>query len=283
MFEGDRIAAKKGIERALQQLNTKGYMDQKKGRERLEPPLRLNNVGRQAAFEFLGVEKLPPKADWRWLKKALWLRSVGLAVTPALLKKVKANWRAARMLELARGIYPRENVTLAKVLDELFWPTLAGKWPGASQGHAATESGLHVVSTPPETVEEPPSPDPPAPPAPQSPVDLDTFARRVNEAALAAPTGHWLNDKVFISHVYEELKRRQQVEGRTPEEFKQQLLQAHHARLVRLNRADFVGALPQGDVLSSKTEDGEHTFHFVRIDHLRQADVSGVRGTGRTR
>lgn len=284
MFEGDRVAAKKEIERVLQELDAKGYMDQKKPREQNKPPLRLSDAGRRTALNILTLPELPSGKDWTWTKKVLWLRRVGLTYTPALEEKARnAGWRAARMLELSRGIPSRENFTLADVLDELFWPTLTGKWPGGSLGHAIAESGLHVVPTPPDPVEEPSGPKPPEPRPPEPPVDLETFARRVNEAALAAPTGRWLNDKVFISHVYEELKRRHQTEGWTPEEFKRQLLQAHKARLVRLKRADFVGALPQGDVLSSKTEDGEHTFHFVRIDHLGQVDVSGARGAGRPR
>jgi hypothetical protein len=266
MFEDDHAAAKKGIERVLQQLDAKGYMDQKKPRERNEPPLRLSDVGRRAALAFLTIAEIPKGEDWTWVKKVLWLRSVGLPITTVYLKNAgNAEWKAAYMLALAYGIVLREDPTPMRVVDAILWRALDGKRPGDSQGHVSGESDPGVVSLP------------------LAPVDLETFARRVNEAALAAPTGRWLDDKVFISHVYEELKRRHQAEGMTPEEFKQQLVRAHQARLVRLNRADFVGTLPPTDVQSSKTEDGEHTFHFVRIDHLGQVSASGARGTGRSR
>jgi hypothetical protein len=284
MFEDDHAAAEKGIDDTLQKLRADGYTDRGNARRSKKPPLKLSEKGRRAALNFLSVTEFPPEEDWTWTKKVLWLKSVGLPITPTYLKKAgAAEWKAAYMLTLAYRIDLREELTPTRVVDALFWRALAQKTPEGSQGAVIAESVLHVVPTPPDSVEEQSVSEPAEPEPPETPVDLETFARRVNEAALATPTGRWLDDKVFISHVYEELKRRHQAEGRTPEEFKRQLLQAHHARLVRLNRADFVGALPQGDVLSSKTDDGEHTFHFVRIDHLGQVDVSGARGMGRTR
>ena len=73
--------------------------------------------------------------------------------------------------------------------------------------------------------------------------DLASFAATVNAAAAASPTGRFGASKVFISHVYRQLNGPIGIEA-----FKQRLVEANTAGLVRLVRADLVSAMDPADV-----------------------------------
>jgi hypothetical protein len=103
-------------------------------------------------------------------------------------------------------------------------------------------------------------PEPVPPPVP-SPEELRTFAERVLEAAKASTTGHFGEDKVFISHVWRTLK--EQVRGLDEQTFKNRLVEANRARLLSLSRADLVEAMDAADVAASETRYLGATFHFI--------------------
>jgi hypothetical protein len=259
MFGGGRDATRKNVETAILGLRNKRHLVPGKS-------LALSEQGRQAALQFLTLPALPAKPSWKWIKQAIVLLAFGLEVTPARVTNAgQTGWMAAQLLARAHDIPLRVDLKLKEVVGKLQERALA-KLCMESLKAPATQGPKGIPFLQP------------------TPVDLATFAQHVNEAALMSSTGRWLDNNVFISHVYEELKRRRQVDDKPPEEFKRRLVEAHHARLVRLNRADLVDALPQEDVCSSQTDDGGNTFHFVRIDYLeREAHQGHQHRQGRQR
>ncbi len=93
--------------------------------------------------------------------------------------------------------------------------------------------------------------------------DLRTFAERVKEAAKASTTGHFGEDKIFISHVWRTL--RNQVQGLDDRTFKDRLVEANRERLLSLSRADLVEAMDPTDVADSETRYLGATFHFIAL------------------
>jgi len=93
--------------------------------------------------------------------------------------------------------------------------------------------------------------------------DLQTFAARVLEAARASTTGHFGDDKIFISHVWRTV--RNQLQGVDEQSFKNRLVEANRAQLLSLTRADLVEAMDPADVADSETRYLGATFHFIAL------------------
>jgi hypothetical protein len=111
---------------------------------------------------------------------------------------------------------------------------------------------------------EAPGPPPPAEVAPD-PLDLDTFAWRVQEAAKASATGRFGDNKVFVIHVWNALSADPAFAALGLDGFKQQLAAANHARRLDLSRADMVEAMDRDDVRDSEVTYLGARFHFVQI------------------
>lgn len=96
------------------------------------------------------------------------------------------------------------------------------------------------------------------------PADDRAFAARVLAAARASKTGRFGRDKVFISHVAQQLVREGVAIGDV-DAFKARLVAVHRADLLTLHRADLVEAMSASDVDESETRYRTATFHFVNI------------------
>ncbi len=94
--------------------------------------------------------------------------------------------------------------------------------------------------------------------------DDNAFAERVLTAARTSPTGHFGENKVFISHIFRKLLEEGAVEADS-DAFKDRLVAVHRGGLLSLSRADLVGAMDPKDVDSSEARYLGATFHFVRI------------------
>ncbi|HEX8434019.1 hypothetical protein [Archangium sp.] len=99
--------------------------------------------------------------------------------------------------------------------------------------------------------------------APPRREELRTFAERVKEAAKASTTGHFGEDKVFISHVWRILQK--QARGLDERTFKDRLVEANRERLLSLSRADLVEAMDPRDVAASETRYLGASFHFIAL------------------
>jgi hypothetical protein len=105
---------------------------------------------------------------------------------------------------------------------------------------------------------------PPVKPLIDLPQDDAAFAARVLAAARASKTGRFGDDKVFISHVLQQLTN-EGARVNDAEEFKDRLVSVHRRELLSLSRADLVEAMDSKDVAASETRYLNATFHFVRV------------------
>jgi hypothetical protein len=94
-------------------------------------------------------------------------------------------------------------------------------------------------------------------------VDLDRFARDVQAAAKQATSGRWGDEKVFINHVWRQLRAEAKAGALDLQTFKERLLEANRHGLIRLSRADLVIAMPADDVRESEIATFGDTFHFI--------------------
>jgi hypothetical protein len=88
----------------------------------------------------------------------------------------------------------------------------------------------------------------------------------VQTAARACPTGRFGDNKVFIYRVWEQLQGETHLPVRSLDEFKQRLVEANHAGLLHLSRADLVQAMDPADVRQSETPYLDARFHFIRTE-----------------
>ena len=96
--------------------------------------------------------------------------------------------------------------------------------------------------------------------------DLPVFAARALDAARRSPTGRFGESKVFVSHVWRTLLAAGQAGPEDGPRFKEQLVRANTAGLLRLSRADLTGAHDGEDVRESVIEYLGERFHFLRLD-----------------
>jgi len=101
--------------------------------------------------------------------------------------------------------------------------------------------------------------------APVAPLDLDTFSRRVIDAARRSPTGRFGDDKVFVSHVFQILNVDPTFAAMGLDGFKQRLAEANNARRLDLSRANMVEAMDPNDVEKSRVSYLGAEFHFICI------------------
>ena len=101
-------------------------------------------------------------------------------------------------------------------------------------------------------------------PAPRIETPLPMFAELVKHAARMPDVVKFHDDRAFISSVHDYLRRNG---SRWPlDDFKRRLIDAHRQGLLRITRADLVGAMPRELVQRSEASYGGATFHFVAID-----------------
>jgi hypothetical protein len=96
--------------------------------------------------------------------------------------------------------------------------------------------------------------------------DLSHFAERVKELARSSPTGRFGDNKVFLSHIWQQYQSAADGNGMTRDRFNQLLVEANRHNLLTLSRADLVSAMNPDDVRSSELRWENSTFHFIRTD-----------------
>jgi hypothetical protein len=96
--------------------------------------------------------------------------------------------------------------------------------------------------------------------------DLPAFARTVQAAARHCPTGRFGDNKVFISHVWRQLREEPGFPAMDLPTFKERLTEANNARLLTLSRADLVQVMDPVDVQESQTQYLNGEFHFVLVE-----------------
>lgn len=95
--------------------------------------------------------------------------------------------------------------------------------------------------------------------------DLREFANKVLRACLATKEGHWIGDKVFISHAWKIAGQ-----GMSLDTFKHHLLAASKAGLVLLAGTDITSELPWRAGKDSMLASGERVYRFIELSYLRK-------------
>lgn len=171
---------------------------------------------------------------------------------------------ATRNGVLSRLINSPERLTWEKLQKEVPGHTTGTRLSGRNSLHEAVLKGWLERSTnsnPQEriSIEESARED----------FDLATFAVTVRAGALRCPSGRFGDNKVFISHVWSCLREETPFRHFDLESFKENLLKAHLAGLLQLERADLVQAMEPADVRESEIAYLNATFHFVLVERDR--------------
>ncbi len=249
-------AGKEGFAAAEDQLSRAGQLEASgRGGARL----RVTEAGRTRARAAFGVpaDISPGKGGgWAWWRdryavpRALGMRRVDSAeaLRAALLRRLYLPELPA---DTAEG-------NLRATVDLLLAKRLQTAQPGAG---AFRQAALRAW------LQGGPSEKPaPVPPQGGLPEDLPSFATRVRAAATGCPTGRFGDNKVFISHVWNALVSGGSAAAGQERAFKERLVRANTAGLLRLSRADLAGAHDAADVRASETPYLGEVFHFLRLD-----------------
>lgn len=253
----------------------------------------LTDAGRRRALAYLGVSDLPAKTRWPTIRDSH-LLSKALGVPAAELKKPDAV--AAILLKRKLGLPVGTRNTLLAVFDALACRLLG--FPERtkldlraallSQRLEASEllTTKELVSTLPAALLAPtasgrfnvkavaltgwadggsaPAPPPPVPAVDET-FDLADFAATVRSEARRCPTGRFGDNKVFISHVWRQLKDESRFRRLGLDGFKAKLVEANRADLLTLSRADLVQVMNPEDVRESEAVYLNASFHFILI------------------
>lgn len=244
--------------------------------------INLTAVGRRAALSGLDWKTLPVKADWRSIKKRLSARALELpfpSPEAAVEEFAAVDDRAASLARhhrLAVGIKP----TIQQLYDAFLWRAFGVETDAPFTSTAAVQvlfNRMLGASTPlpleqalAQLAAKAAAPELSATPLPRGdgptalPKDDEAFAERVLAAARGSKTGRFGDDKVFISHVLQQLAAEGAAVGDAPA-FKERLVSVHRRGLLSLSRADLVEAMAPTDIEASESRYLSATFHFVGI------------------
>ena len=84
--------------------------------------------------------------------------------------------------------------------------------------------------------------------------------------ARTCPTGRFGDNKVFISHVWRQLKDEAQFAPLGLTGFKEKLIEANREKLLALSRADMYEVLPPDDLDASETTHLGTVYHFILVE-----------------
>jgi hypothetical protein len=100
----------------------------------------------------------------------------------------------------------------------------------------------------------------------EEPFDLEMFANTVASAARTCPTGWFGGNKVFISHVWNQLKNDRPFAALGLDGFKQKLVDANREGRLTLSRADLVQSMDSDDIIASEIPHLTTAFHFILVE-----------------
>ncbi len=262
------------IERALSSLEDRGEITAK--------PHALTDDGRSRLLEFLGLERLPSQLTWKQMRrKYLVARTLDLKAD----RLKDADRLRGLVIRKHHDLPTSETSTLIRAIDSLVWRQLGVESDkpltlNEVRAHMlrnllGTESKLgleKIVRVLAANAAGASSPDDDAirlalvrswlcASQDERRFDLDRFAEDVRRAAARTEQGRFGDDRVFIAAVWRTLGSALPLE-----EFKERLVVANRAGLVRLTRADLVEAMDPAEVSASATHYLNATFHFVEAE-----------------
>ncbi len=174
------------------------------------------------------------------------LRLARVAVRDALSAKRAARARAKQACKNARALERDADRAYRKALrDEARQRKQAARLPkGGKKLRKYVDVALSVA-------------------AERAELDLPAFALRVRELGYHDPrVVRFHDDRAFLASIYD--AGAPWKEGL--EQWKARAVEAHRAGLLRLTRADLVGAMPPDLVRRSEAAHGMATYHFLALD-----------------
>jgi hypothetical protein len=268
-------------------------------------PYRLTDAGRALALERLGLNELPARANWPALRDGYLVPA--LLGASADQRSVAASAEGLPVLLLRRRYGLRTGTTLAQVVEELICKELGFSEETNVKDlsllmlrrllktderldieqlrkqlvrHAVNARNVKVDSLRAAVLQDWVDGENPRPERPISAAedkrapepggfDLPTFAETVRAAARHSSDGRFGDNKVFINHLWRRLQHEPNFPRLDLPAFKGRLVEANHAGLLRLERADLVQAMNPTDVQESATSYENALFHFVLIERER--------------
>ncbi len=190
------------------------------------------------------------------LRRAVLERTLGISLRA---KSIDVDEVAQRLTSAATGTSTTSILASQRAL--------VGRWLlGTEAPRAQIDEPLR---TPPEKSGPPRMPEPPRTQEPK-PLPLERWAEQVQALADAASTGRYGDERVFIATVWHAAQAGPAALHGPLSAFKARLVEANRAGLLRLHRADLVGAMDPKLVRESETQHLNATFHFVE-SHPRRA------------
>ncbi len=253
----------------------------------------LTDAGRARALAFLGVERVPGRGDWAAVKakcllpKALGqtppkdakrlaalllMRKLGLPVGTGSTLAAVFEAIACRELgfpdavslkalipTLLEQVVKADTPLAAKDVEEIAPRTLLGvTGRGANALRDTALADWFAGSSAPASVAPVAGDD--------EPFDLEAFAATVRSVARDCPTGRFGGNKVFISHVWQQLRDEPRFAALGHDGFKAKLVDANRANLLTLSRADLVQLMDPIDVRESETTFLTAVYHFISVE-----------------
>lgn len=201
----------------------------------------------------LGLDETGP-LTLNKLRRAVLEQTLGSPLRAKSVDTVEAgHWLATA----AAGTTTRDIATIRRAL--------VSRWLFEEEPPAPPATRAEPVAAEPVAAE--PTPRRPKTRAPSGTrPSLKRWAQRVQALAQATPSGRYGEERVFIASVWGAVKAETSLCTSSISAFKDRLLEANRAGLLRLHRADLVSAMDERLVRESEIQHFNATFHFIEID-----------------
>ncbi|MCA9649916.1 MAG: hypothetical protein H6712_14500 [Myxococcales bacterium] len=226
-----------------------------------EAPTLTQAVDAQA-WRALGLDETGPLTLGK-LRRALLERTLGASLRERSIDTTRAGqWLATAAVETTtREIAAVQRALVSRWLfedegerDDAVAPSPPTA-PKPTRGRGPNERRI-----PPSETSQPGT----RPPS-SEPLSLEGWARRVVAIARATRAGRYGDERAFIASVWHAAQAEPDPLPETLAEFKTRLVEANRAGLLRLHRADLVGAMDDRLVRESEARHLNAIFHFIEI------------------
>lgn len=214
-------------------------------------------------WQALGLPEAGPLTLGK-LRRAVLERTLG---TSLRAKSIDANEAGRWLASVATGATTRDIAASQRAL--------VGRWLLAAEATTPTANALEATwarehASAPTPERETMTTRESTPPPTSEPLSLERWAEHVQALADSSRSGRFGDERVFIASVWHAAQAGPAaLHGPLPA-FKARLVEANRAGLLRLHRADLVGAMDEHLVRESETRHINATFHFIET-HPRRA------------
>jgi hypothetical protein len=185
-------------------------------------------------------------------------------LVPADVRVSRTTWRRMLAMRAAGAAGHDANALTHALLAQRAKSEPVKRAPAAKLTHRAASDAKHTSIAKARKTSSSPSNDN----APRSVLQpsLADFAAAVRAAARRPTVTRFHDDRAFIGSVWEHMLEDGQAGGMSLAEFKSRLIAAHRGGLLRITRADLVGAMDPDELERSEARYQDATFHFVALE-----------------